>query len=92
MRPKSHSAELHALHEAIKISKATVPCAPSTESAPPIEANRDESELVAALREFKDGLVQMAESADDIIGAHPATSVGAAFLLGLAVGRLTRGI
>ena len=92
MAATSHEAELHALRDAIKASKpVTVERRqPSPVDVP--EPSREESELIIALRELKDGLMHAAESADDVIVEHPVASVGAAFLLGLAVGRLMRGL
>lgn len=86
----NYDAELMALRQAIKTPRANrdLPTPP----APSQDAMREEPELAAALRDLKAGLLQVAENADDIVAEHPAASVGAAFLLGLAVGRLLRGI
>ena len=48
------------------------------------------SELESLLRKFGDQLSDVAEDAEDAIASHPLSSVGAAFVLGLAIGRLTR--
>jgi ElaB/YqjD/DUF883 family membrane-anchored ribosome-binding protein len=48
------------------------------------------SELELLLRKLGDQLSDVAEDAEDTIASHPLSSVGAAFVLGLAIGRLTR--
>jgi ElaB/YqjD/DUF883 family membrane-anchored ribosome-binding protein len=90
-----HAAELRALHDTLRAASAREGAAvPRALAAAPadVEPAKEESELITVLRELKDGLVAAADNADEIIVAHPVASVGAAFLLGLAVGRLMRGL
>jgi ElaB/YqjD/DUF883 family membrane-anchored ribosome-binding protein len=86
-----HAAELRALHETLQ-SPATGDAPADGRETSEVTVTAEESELVATLRELKDGLIAVAENADDVIITHPVASVGAAFLLGLAVGRLMRGL
>ena len=90
MSADSYDAELEALRNAITAQQTDRNLRAGPASEP--QVTYEEPELVAALRDLKDHLVQLAEGADDIIGEHPAASVGAAFLLGLAIGRLMRGL
>jgi ElaB/YqjD/DUF883 family membrane-anchored ribosome-binding protein len=48
------------------------------------------AELDSLLRKFGDQLSDIAEDTEDAIASHPQSSVVAAFILGLAIGRLTR--
>ncbi|MBZ0147603.1 MAG: hypothetical protein K8F62_08700 [Pseudorhodoplanes sp.] len=52
----------------------------------------DSSEIERVVRELQSRLTEATEAAEDTIAAHPLTSIAAAFLLGIAVGRLTRRI
>lgn len=47
-------------------------------------------EVERVLRELQLQLAEVTEGVDDAISAHPLASVGAAFLLGIAVGRLIK--
>ena len=58
----------------------------ASSTAAKIPSNFSELELV--LRKFGDQLSDVVEDAEDTIASHPLSSVGAAFALGLAIGRL----
>jgi ElaB/YqjD/DUF883 family membrane-anchored ribosome-binding protein len=87
-----HEVELKELRQsiqaAIRRGLADVSQAASSRTAT-IPTNL--SELESLLRKLGDQLSDVAEDAEDAIASHPLSSVGAAFVLGLAIGRLTRG-
>jgi ElaB/YqjD/DUF883 family membrane-anchored ribosome-binding protein len=87
----NYEAELkelrHSIQAAIHAGIADVAQATSSTAAK-IPSNL--SELESLLRNLSDQLSHVAEDAEDAIASHPLSSVGAAFVLGLAIGRLTR--
>jgi len=87
----AYEAELkelrHSIQAAIHAGIADVAQATSSTAAK-IPSNL--SELESLLRKFGDQLSDAEEDAEDLIASHPLSSVGAGFVLGLAIGRLTR--
>ena len=75
------------IQTAIDVGLADVAQAASTAAA---KMPSNFSELESLLRKFGDQLSDVAEDVEDTIASHPLSSVSAAFLLGLAVGRITR--
>ena len=90
MSDDGYEAELRALQMALNAPRIALEL-PSAPAVSP-EIMLEDQELTAALRELRDGVLRRAEGAEDFIAEHPAASVSAAFLLGLAVGRLMRGL
>jgi ElaB/YqjD/DUF883 family membrane-anchored ribosome-binding protein len=88
---RDHEAELKELRHRIQgaiqsgfpdIAQPAMPASAKTHSSL--------TELESVLRDFGVQLSEAVEEAEDTIASHPLSSVGAAFLLGLAIGRLTR--
>ena len=87
-----HAAELRALHETLQARSPASHSLVTAEAGGPETVAQADSELIAVLRELKDGLVAALDSADEVVVTHPVLSVSAAFVLGLAVGRLMKGL
>lgn len=86
-------AELSAEMAAMRSSLAeSPPAARAAEPAAARSATAAEDELTRALGELRECLGTLPSAAEEEIAAHPLASVAAAFLLGVAVGRLSRGI
>lgn len=77
----------HSIQAAIHAGLSGVDQVTSSAAA---EAPTAFAELETLLRKLGDQLSEAVEDAEDAVMAHPLSSVGAAFLLGLAIGRLTR--
>lgn len=80
-------AELDALKSEIKRSESN---GDSVLSESPCAESSVHPEVERVLQELQLRLAEVTEGAEDTIAAHPLASVGAAFLLGIAVGRLIR--
>jgi ElaB/YqjD/DUF883 family membrane-anchored ribosome-binding protein len=79
-RKNPYRAELDELHAELAAPAASAGAADPSHHAP---------DLGAMLHELSRKLADAAEDAEDIVMAHPLTAVGAAFLIGFAVARLT---
>ena len=90
-RGKLH-AELDALKREVKRSESSGDSEKIMRSESPRSEPSDHPEVERILRELQLRLAEMTNDAEDAIAAHPLASVGAAFLLGVAVGRLTKRI
>lgn len=85
--------ELNALRGEIRQSPPVDAQAPADTTAPLSDATHNASsqqQIENALAELKAAVTQLAEEAEDAIATNPLLSVGAAFLLGVAVGRLSK--
>jgi len=91
MPEPKHAAELTELRAELEKEAAasTARSAPDPEplAAEPSEGRR---EIERLLQELQSALSETAEGAEEVIAEHPLPAVAAAFLLGLAVGWLTR--
>ena len=83
-----HEVELKELRQSIQaaIRHGFSQAASSTTATIPTSL----SELESLLRKLGDQLSDVAEDFEDAIASHPLSLVAAAFVLGLAIGRLTR--
>jgi len=88
---RDHEAELrelrHSIATAIHDGLSDVADAASSTLA---SAPSNLAELESLLRKLRVQLSEAVDEAEDTVMSHPLSSVGAAFLLGLAIGRLTR--
>jgi ElaB/YqjD/DUF883 family membrane-anchored ribosome-binding protein len=91
---RDHEAELkelrHSIQAAIQAGLAGTAGATGASEPAAAEAPAAYAELDTLLRKLGGHLAAAAEDAEDAVMAHPLSSVGAAFLLGLAIGRLSR--
>ncbi|WP_112662641.1 hypothetical protein [Microvirga flavescens] len=63
--------------------------APQAKEPDPVATDTSATaELQKQLKDLEEVLSEYAESAEDIIAKHPLVAVGAAFVLGIAIGRL----
>jgi hypothetical protein len=90
MATKKHiQRELEELHGSLKSSaRAERPASeppPREDSANPA----DETELQRVLHALQADLTDILQNAEEAIADHPAASVGSAFVLGFALGRLS---
>ena len=83
------SAEIAALRAALVPPRATVEPAQDATSAGDAEPVGEVARLLGELRRH---LAEAAPVAEEEIATHPLAAVAAAFLLGLALGRISRGI
>ncbi|HEY4721827.1 MAG TPA: hypothetical protein VII92_08275 [Anaerolineae bacterium] len=88
-RGKLH-AELDALKSEIKRSASGHDFEKTMRSESPCAEPSIHPDVDRMLRELQVRLVEVTEGVDEAIAAHPLASVGAAFLLGITVGRLTK--
>ena len=82
-------AELVALRSELeKHGAAPAQVAASPSEPPAAERDQGPSQVEQALRDLQSALTEAADSAEDVIAAHPIPSVVAAVLLGFVVGWL----
>jgi len=88
---RDHEAELkelrHSIAAALHDGLSDVAGAASSTLA---EAPANLTELESVLRKLGVQLAEVVDETEDAVMSHPLSSVGAAFFLGLAIGRLTR--
>ena len=88
---RNHEAELRELMQGMQDSVRTavsdvIAAAGSTGAKLP----SDLAELETLLRKLEDQLSDVMDEAEGAVASHPVSSVGVAFLLGFAIGRLSK--
>jgi ElaB/YqjD/DUF883 family membrane-anchored ribosome-binding protein len=88
---RDHEAELTELRRSIEsIVRAGISEVAHAGSAAATQVPSNFAELEELLRKLGAQLGEAIEDAEESIASHPLTSISAAFLLGLAIGRLTK--
>ncbi len=86
-----HDAELKELRRSIQAAvQVGLADVARTASSTAAKMPSNFSELESLLQKFGEQLSDAAEDAEDTIASHPLSSVGAALVLGFAIGRITR--
>ena len=86
-RNAEHRAELDALAVRLASPRRARTASPDPER----EAATPAQEFDTLLRDLESKLTAVAEDAEHIVLAHPLATLGAAFLLGLVIGRMVGG-
>jgi len=69
--------------------RAALVAPPAAEPAKAVATAEPAAEIEAMLAELRDAIANAADDAEKAVAAHPALALGAAFLLGLMVGRVS---
>jgi ElaB/YqjD/DUF883 family membrane-anchored ribosome-binding protein len=90
-RMRDYEIELNELRHTIQAeARAGLAEVTQTTSSTVAKLPSNLTELDTLLRKIGDQLSDVAGEAEDTIASHPIYSVGAALILGIAIGRLTR--
>jgi hypothetical protein len=84
-----HVAELRKALESLLEELSRID-AKAEDALPGLDAAPETEPEASMLRELSAYLAETREDIGDILSSHPAATAGAAFLLGIAVGRLAR--
>ncbi len=88
---RDHEAELKELRQTVRSAvQAGLSDVAEAASSTMANAPANLAELEALLRELGDRLSEAVDEAEDAVASHPLSSVGAAFVLGFALGRLSK--
>ena len=69
--------------------RASLTAGPAPESTKAVVQAGAPPEIEVMLGELRDAIAEAAEDAEKAVAAHPALALGAAFVLGLMIGRVS---
>jgi ElaB/YqjD/DUF883 family membrane-anchored ribosome-binding protein len=75
-----------------ELAKAQASQPGGEDAAPAGDAQHPLADAMAALGQLRDQLEDAAKDAGDAVGEHPVAAIASAFLLGLVIGRISKGL